>query len=76
MTLDELFHHTDIDGDRLRLVTSVEMPGDLLTLSIGDEKGWSSAVYLDHAAALRLSAAFLNHFNPEELTKEERRATP
>jgi hypothetical protein len=71
MTLDELFHHTDIDGDRLRLVTSVEMPGDLLTLSIGDGKGWSSAVYLNRDAALLLSDALFKHYASERAVSKD-----
>jgi len=60
----ELYRHTDLDGDRLSIVETVEIGSQqLITVKIGDEKGWSSAVYLDHAAALRLAAALQEHFN-------------
>jgi hypothetical protein len=68
-TLDELFNHTDEDGDHVCVVRAVEIAADTLTLSIGDEKGWRGAVYLDHAAALRLAAALQEHYIPKDGTE-------
>jgi len=62
----DLFHHTDTDGDQLAVLASGETFGhvEMLTVCIGDEKGWRSAAYLDRDAALRLVGALLKHYGP------------
>jgi hypothetical protein len=67
----ELFRHTDPDGDQLAVLASGETFGhvEMLTVSIGDEKGWRSAAYLDRDAALRLAAALQEHFNGQGETR-------
>ncbi len=65
----ELFHHTDEDGDWLRMVETAESSSGHVTLNIGEKKGWRSAVYLDRDAALRLAGVLLEHFNPKDGTE-------
>lgn len=81
----EIYRHTDEDGDAVKVSETVELAAPHLTVSIGDEKGWQCAVYLDRDAALRLADALLSYYGPDApadlpgqqvLIEEEERATP
>lgn len=61
----DLFYYTDKDGDAVKVSETVELAGRHVTVSIGDEKGWQCAVYLDRDAALRLADALLSYYGPD-----------